>query len=337
MRRFVRLTPREVRLLVRYLDGVDDAVTGRLVGGLDQREEHLTYLLCETLDDNLANLSNLPYPLRNLKQDLALEGRPLAVSLTMEAKMYPPQIEGRVTYADLGIVISYQDNVSPSNSFERGAIFQAKRLHRSRRSSDYTLYDAFKAFNAKQLLGLVELEDGHFVEKDDFDWRYDEFCFYLLFCPRPQAYDRQSQEDLCTYAIPTFHEYYFRHPEIPFHQLAEGYHALETASDPTRHFPALLTSCIGWLRDEYLTKDGERYRESPRHDRLLARSVYEHLWDDVTPFSWFLVYRMLLGHTGSSGRNALRIARGESDNQQEFGIVPRYVMTLGIQVGTPRG
>jgi hypothetical protein len=337
MKRFVRLTPRDARLLVRYLDGVDDVVTSRFIGGFDPHEDTLTHLLCEMLDDNFANLSTLPYPLQTLKQDLALEARPLRFSLAIEAKKYPPHVEGRVTFADLGVVVSYRDNVTPSNSFERGALFQAKRLHRSRHGAAFSLYDAFKEFKVGQLHGLVELQDGHFIDKERYDWRYDQLCFYLFFCPRPQGYDQQSQEDLRVYAIPTFHEHYFHHPECSFPELAEAHHALQTASDPTRHFPALLASHVGWLWEEYLERDGETYREKTKHGPLLARHVYERLWDDVAPLSWFLVYRMLLGRTGSCGENALRIARGEFDEGHELRVLPRYVVTLGIQVGTSRG
>ena len=255
MRRAVRLTPREARLLVRYLDGVDDVVTSRLVGGLEPDEPHLTYLLCEMLDDNLASLSTLSYPLRTLKEDFGLEGRPLNLSLTIEAKRYPPHIEGRVTFADLGVVVSYRDNVVPSNSFERGALLQAKRLHRSAHSGAFTLYDAFKYFDQEQLRRLAEREESDLIRNDRYDCSWDRtFCFYLFYCPRPQAYDRQSQEDLRCYAIPTFNEYYFHHLEMSFHELAEVHHLFETASDPTRHFPAVLTSRIGWLVEAYFEK-----------------------------------------------------------------------------------
>jgi len=235
-------------------------------------------------------------------------------------------------------VVSYRDNVIPSNSLERGALFQAKRLHRSARGGAFTLYDTFKYFDPEQLRRLAEREKSDLIRKDHTDCSWDmSFCFYLFYCPRPEAYDRQSQEDLRCYAIPTFKEYYFHHLELSFDGLAEVHHLFDTASDPARHFPAVLTSRIGWLVDKYFEERDGKLKGPHSHEPVLARHVYERLWDHVMPFSWFLVYRMLLGDSGSCGLNALRLVRGQLGDSDEVTVMPRYVLALGVEVGTPRG
>ena len=111
----------------------------------------------------------------------------------------------------------------------------------------------------------------------------------------------------------------------------------ETASDPTRHFPAVLTSRIGWLVDKNFEERDGKLKDRHSHESLLTRHVYERLWDDVMPLSWFLVYRMLLGNSGSCGLNALRLVRGQLGDSDEVTVVPRYVITLAVEVGTQRG
>jgi hypothetical protein len=88
------MTPRDAKLLIRYLDGVDDIITARLANGFSPHEDHLTSLLCEMLDDNQSVLSALPYPLAQLRDDLAVDPHGLKASLSIEAKKYPTHIEG---------------------------------------------------------------------------------------------------------------------------------------------------------------------------------------------------------------------------------------------------
>jgi hypothetical protein len=61
--------------------------------------------------------------------------------------------------------------------------------------------------------------------------------------------------------------------------------------------------------------------------------------DETDPFSWFWVYGMLMGRSGSSDRQALSLVMGNADVaiQTDFPILPRYVMTIRIEVGTQRG
>ena len=56
------------------------------------------------------------------------------------------------------------------------------------------------------------------------------------------------------------------------------------------------------------------------------------------PFSWFIVYRMLLGEAGCAGDEALALVKGEREEQDtEVPVLLEYVLTVQVEVGTPRG
>jgi len=268
----------------------------------------------------------------------------LDVSLEIEAKRYSQQVEGRVTFADFGVIISHRDYVRPSNSFERAVLFQAKRLHRSGNRADFSLHDAFGAFDQQQLKQLSDLIRGPLMKDGQLGCDWDgTFCYYLFYCPRLEAYDPQSREDLAYYTTPGggWLDGWNR-MEMQFHALAEAQLLLEVSSDPTRHFPAMLASPLDWLVQMYFVNRDNILQSSGNHEKVLARHVYERLWtgyhrEAVIPFSWFLVYHMLLGRSGSCSPNALRIARGLIRDDEDVPVRPRYVITLRSQAGRERG
>jgi hypothetical protein len=324
------LTPRDAKLIVRYLDGVDDVISARLASGFNPHEDHLTSLLCEMLDDNLTSLSALAFPLSKLREELAFDPKVLKVSLSIEVKKYPPHIERRLTSSDIGVIVSYRDNVASNRSFEKGALFQAKKLYRSQPDQAFSLHDPFKEFDANQLLRLAKLEnDDETREMHLKRSLHSSLSHYLLYCPRLDGYDEQSREEVHHLIIPSSDIFDF----------AEGWHKYELANDPARHIPGMLATGLGWLASEYLERheDGN-YTVKARKEKPTARQAFEQFWQDVYPFSWFLVYEMLMGNAGKSDSRSLSIVRGSEKNQAlDNAILPKYVMTLQVEAGTARG
>jgi len=325
------LSPREARLLVRFLDNVDGVVTARLLPDASVDERHLTSLLRETLDERFTGFHSMPYGLAALKADLEKDDSATKVSLTIEANEYPPHIENRVTQADLGIILRYDNFYRHDESFSKAVLFQAKRIFpSSRHSQSYSERDVFKSLEIDQLSRIIDLEG-----------RYNRFIYYLFYGPRAEAYDEQSRKALRYLTLPTAH---WRHHH-PFHMMEEyGFlpwwsHVEEYSSDPERHFPGLLASRPGWLEQRYFdrqkTDDGKSSRlvPKPKQSAPTVRDVYERMWEDTHALSWFLVYRMLMGHEGSSNDEAMRIAQGDGLGP-ELGIAPRYTMELRISVGS---
>lgn len=158
----------------------------------------------------------------------------------------------------------------------------------------------------KQLLRIVNLSEKH-----------SRLLYYLFYCPRQEVYDERTRRKLRYFTLPNPHWRHFH----PMHMmedndfLLEWSHIVEYASDPNRHFPGLIASRIHWLLSPPTVSD-----------------VYEKMWDDTHALSWFIVYRMLAGHEGSSQDDAISIARGDG-RSQELGIAPRYTLEPRIRVG----
>lgn len=329
------LTPRDAKLSVRFVDSVDSIVTARLLPDAKVDEPHLTSTLRETLDERFTGFHALAYSLGQLKADLAQDDTAMKVSLSIEAKEYSPHVENRITQADLGVVLRYDNFFRPSESFSKAALFQAKRLFcaQGNHGPSYSEEDRFESFDTKQLLRIVNLSEKH-----------SSLIYYLFYCPRPEAYDEQTRRKLRYFTLPNSHWRNFH----PMHMMEEfGFlpwwsHIEEYSSDPQRHFPGLIASRVQWLQNQYLereqsasSKNDRSWTVKPKHPAPTVREVYERMWDDTHAFSWFIVYRMLTGHEGSTQDDAISIARGEGISH-ELGIAPRYTMELRITVGGDR-
>jgi hypothetical protein len=337
--RQVAVTPRDAKLIVRYLDSVDDVVTARLAAGFSPHEDHLSALLCEMLDDNQSALHTLSYSLASLRTDLALDPNVRRVHVTVESRKYSPHIERRLTSSDIGVVVKYTDNVQPRDSFTRGALFQAKRLYASATGRAYSVDDSFKEFDLAQLQRLNQIETrlasqaaqvrGPSSDVIPGAFTHHGLCHYLFYCPRIEHYDALSTEAIQRNLIPGdgYFDYSF------------GLHLYEFASDPGRHVPGLLASRLDWLLANYSgTSQSNRGVRSGSKTKPTVREVFERLWNEVTPFSWFIVYGMLLGGAGSSEKAGIDLVRGASvDEDADLPVAPRYVLTVEVQVGSVRG
>src|SRR2546425_544191 len=173
------LTPRDAKLLIRFLDSVDSIVTARLLPDAKVDEPHLTSTLREALDERFTRFHSLAYSLGQLKEDLAQDDTAIKVALSIEAKEYSSHVENR-TGADLGVVLRYDNFFRPNESFSKAALFQAKRLFCARRNHglSYSEDDRFESFNTEQLLRIVNLSEKH-----------GSLLYYLFYCPHLESYD----------------------------------------------------------------------------------------------------------------------------------------------------
>jgi hypothetical protein len=301
------LTPRDARLIVRYLDAVDDNVTARLTSGFDTDEPHMTFLLCEMLDNNMNALSVLSYTWQSLQEDLKADPHSVRVSLKIETNKYTIPVENRVTSADIGIVVSYRDHIAPETSFSKGALLQAKRLYAKKGAENYDLSDQFREFDFDQLARLTQVQRS---------FENCIVCYYLFYCPRPAAYQDRSLSEI--------HRYLACGGDL--YDYAMGWHLYEYSSDPERHVPGLLVSRLEWFDDLPIARLNKRLPT--------ARDAFQRHWGSVCPLSWFIVYGMLLGGSGCASDAAVRLVRGQAE-VADPPVLPRYVITIEVEVGQP--
>jgi hypothetical protein len=257
------LSLRALQLLLRHFDSIDKALSKRLSRKNPWPEEALTAVLCDLLDSDTQPDEPLDYPLSQLLADFASTDEPLGFRVHIETHTYPTSLERYVTQADLGLVVSYQDQFEPQNSHSSAWLLQAKRAFPSRSLSDslYNLSSAFSSRDAAQEERMAQLRD----------WAGSDFIRYLLYCPRLSALGRPVREALNHHRAAALAGNIFDY--------ALGLLLREDllSSSPTvaaGMFVAFIHDC-------------------PRNLGEVHRSLFGH----STPFAWFL-----LEHFGERGR-----------------------------------
>lgn len=262
------LSPRAIRLFLRYFDSIDQALSRRLVRKRTWDEEALTFLLTELLDQEAQSDHNLPYPHDQLERDLSTTDEPLAVVVNLETHSYTKSMERYVTQSDIGFILSYEDQFNHEASFRRGWLMQAKRLFPSRQHHEhgFTVNSRFESLDSEQHDRMKALRD----------WAKCDFIRYLLYCPRPAALDKGTREQL-------------------------------TSARATAHARDIFDFALGLeLRDDFLS-DSPTVAAGvfiamldTLPESLLA--IHQSLFSAVTPFSWFIVNQL----AQTSGINARR-------------------------------
>lgn len=252
------LSPRAIHLFLKYFDSIDEVLSRRLVRKRTWDEEALTFLLTELLDEDAQPDHTLPYPHENLINDLSSSDEPLSVSVQLETHSYPKPMERYVTQADVGLILSYEDQFNHDLSFRRGWLLQAKRLFPSRRRHEdgFTENSGFESHDPAQHDRMRRLRD----------WAECDFIRYLLYCPRPSSLDKPVRERLSAARARALANDIF--------DFALG---LELRDDFLSTNPTVAAGIFVALLDAL-------------PDSLLA--VHSTLFSGVSPFSWFIVSQL---------------------------------------------
>jgi hypothetical protein len=256
------LSPRAIRLFLRYFDSIDEALSRRLVRRRTWDEEALTFLLTELLDEDSQPDHNLGYAHGDFVHDLAQTDEPISVDVQLDTHSYPKQMERWVTQSDLGLIITYEDQFNHRSSFQAGWLLQAKRLFPSKSKYDrgFTVNSKFDSYDS----------DQHDRMKRIRDWAECDFIRYLLYCPRPSALQQDVREHLS-------------HARL--HQVGQDIFdytlGLELRDDFLSSKPTTAAGIFVALLDSF-------------PENLL--SVHKHIFAANMPLSWFIVSQ--LAHAG---------------------------------------
>ncbi|MER9256069.1 hypothetical protein NKI59_30795 [Mesorhizobium sp. M0598] len=152
------LGPQHLTHLIRYLDGVDYALSQRMVRKHPPDEPALTNELCALLDaDTQRAEESLPYSVDQLNTDLAAIGDGIDFEVTLDTYPHNTAMERHVSQSDLGLVLTYENRILPNESWSTAYLVQAKRLFRNLHSGEYDQRASFQAANADQQARLDRL------------------------------------------------------------------------------------------------------------------------------------------------------------------------------------
>lgn len=258
---------RAVQLLLRYFDGIDQALSARLSRKRPWPEEALTATLCDLMDAETQEEEGVSYGLASLLRDLSRTDEPLGISIKIETHQYPKQIEHYITQADIGLIVRYENQFDSSASSTNCWLLQAKRVFPTSRTgpATYTLKSAFSSRNSEQEERMKLLNE----------WAGFDFARFLLYCPRPSALSTDVREALNQ----------FRSAAVANNIFDYGL-GLQLRDDLLSEKP---TTAAGMFISSLSNCPSDL---AETHRSLFSRS---------TPFSWFLVQHF--AHGGSIFRN----------------------------------
>lgn len=166
--------PQHLPFLITYFDGIDAALSGRLLRVVPPDEPALTNELCALMDaDTQRREKLLEFNIDRLNAALAACGDDVQFDLRIDTHPHNPRMEAFVSQSDLGLIIEYQNHVLPDENWFRAYLLQAKRLHRTGGSGEYDDRSFFRSVDHRQHDRLEELAK-RFGE---------EFFGYILYCP----------------------------------------------------------------------------------------------------------------------------------------------------------
>ncbi|PBB20406.1 hypothetical protein [Mesorhizobium sp. WSM4313] len=170
--------PQHLKHLIKFLDGVDQALSQRMLRKHPPDEPALTNELCALLDaDTQRAEERLSYTLDQLNIDLAAAGDGLDFEVTLDTYPHNTAMERHVSQSDFGLVLSYDNRILPKENWSKAYLVQAKRLFRNSTSGEYDDRAMFRAVDNEQQIRLRRLAT---ILGDDA-------LRYGLFCPQTPA------------------------------------------------------------------------------------------------------------------------------------------------------
>lgn len=308
------LSPYAIHHLLKHFDSIDRCVSRYFTYPRPKDEEQLTGTLVDLFDENVQRQENVAYGLDKLRADLKEASEPISVNFGLETHKYTKEWEGRVTQADLGLVVKYENIYEPSLSGKRSWLLQAKRLFPL--SLNPTVYGTGSKFTSwdneqeRKIRQLIRFLNG---DKDSNHPKYIDFFRHLLFCPRPSCLDEKTRFALS-----------YQRTRALSGELFDFAYGLELRDD---------------LRNNHQTVGAGIFLSTVENFPETLLSVHEQIFGDVTPLSWFLIQHIPVGRSRSSRQQCLiygheenelieRIVSGDREVADDISV-----MTKGIPLG----
>ena len=176
------LSPYHIPLLVRYFNGIDIAISERLLRSVPPSETTLTEEFCALMDmDNQRRENPLEFDIYSLNEALCEHGGLVDADIRIEAHQHAQWMEAYVSQSDFALVIDFEHTVRRDLSWETAYLMQAKRLF-PLKDNTYGVTSAFTSADKEQHLRMQALSD---ILGDDA-------MKYCLYCPPTYGYEPRS-------------------------------------------------------------------------------------------------------------------------------------------------
>lgn len=311
----IHLTPAEMHFMEKFFDSVANAISARLVSGSNVGEEALTFLLCEMMDENWNSSHVLSYDLAALTRDLLQCGDLHKVEVTFETHEHGKGFEGRHSYADLGIIIRYDDHID--DSFQKAILIQAKRLYK--KNNGYNISCPYSEFKRDQFDKLTQLQKT---------FGSNAAC-YLFYNPLRAAFDEESQKQIAHFETRLFNHFSDELLEELFHHPFHKEYAYHIAGLRTGRTDDHIQSYLQQQDAELSVSPGVRVatlqglsniiegwpdKQAPTLldlYRRAAKEKYPRLYNAVLlRFSSFLLQGLLGCRLGETNQELIQLASG---------------------------
>ena len=321
--------PQHLPFLITYFDGIDAALSGRLLRAVPPDEPALTNELCALMDaDTQRREKLLQFNIDHLNAALAACGDDMQFEVRIDTHPHNMKMEAFVSQSDLGLVIEYQNHVLPAENWFNAYLLQAKRLHRADRSGEYDDRASFRSVDHRQHARL-----------EAFAKRFgEEFFGYILYCP--------PVPHLTAHTATKVRALHTRNLSRPIYDYVGGLSLFDFLKKNAGRIDAGI-----WLTPV-----------TTMPSRIL--NVHADAFQGASPFSWFFLEHLmsptarphrdrgrlqphrdpdderatLIRNVVSGDSNAidefLRIADGEgSRDLPELAILPKSTITITVSVG----
>jgi hypothetical protein len=138
----------EGTVLWRFFDSVSSAVATRMLRGSPPREENLTFLLCELLDEGATGLHTLDYPLSRVREELERSDAGIAIDIGFETHEHSGHFESKYSGADLGLIVVINHPIFGHS--RRAFLVQAKRLFQRGQRREFSIYSSYESYEKDQ-------------------------------------------------------------------------------------------------------------------------------------------------------------------------------------------
>jgi len=321
--------PQHLPFLITYFDGIDAALSGRLLRAVPPDEPALTNELCALMDaDTQRREKLLEFNIDRLNAALAMCGDDMRFDLRIDTHPHNPRMEAFVSQSDLGLIIEYQNHVLPDENWSRAYLLQAKRLYRAGGLGEYDDRSDFRSVDHRQHNRLEA-----FAERFG-----EEFFRYILYCP-PVPY-------LTAHTVTKVRALHTRNLSRPIYDYVGGLSLFDYLKKNAGRIDAGI-----WLTPV-----------TTMPSRIL--NVHADAFQRASPFSWFFMEHLtnpparshrdrarLRAHRGPEDERGklirdvvsgdsgaidefLRIADGDSAlDLPEISVLPKSTITITVSVG----